>query len=195
MKADVMSLDENEGAVVRPLKVLTELIKEDFEAAEQAGMEYYKAAGEKLIEVRECHFEGDSGGFFKWAERTFRKKPTQIRGYMAYADAQPSKALKSLRKFKQEELGHTHDTGRVRREWAAPIDAIAEKARADARRLALNDTMTKRQEREAESKLGLRLIDIGYKVLALELHPDKVGGSREAMTRLNRVRDRLKANV
>jgi hypothetical protein len=31
--------------------------------------------------------------------------------------------------------------------------------------------------------LGLRLIDIGWKVLARELHPDK-GGSREAMTRL-----------
>jgi hypothetical protein len=55
--------------------------------------------------------------------------------------------------------------------------------------------MTRREERKAEAQLGLRLIDIGYKVLARELHPDKVGGSREAMTRLNRVKDRLKSYV
>ena len=42
---------------------------------------------------------------------------------------------------------------------------------------------------------GLRLIDIGYRVLAKELHPDKIGGSREAMTRLNRVKERFKSNV
>ena len=51
--------------------------------------------------------------------------------------------------------------------------------------------LTRKQERDAEQKLALRLIDIGYKVLAQTLHPDK-GGSRDAMARLNRVRDRLK---
>jgi hypothetical protein len=51
------------------------------------------------------------------------------------------------------------------------------------------------QEREAESKLGLRLIDIGYRTIAREMHPDQSGGSHAAMTRLNRARDRLKANV
>ena len=75
-----------------------------------------------------------------------------------------------------------------------PVDDIAERARNEARRLAAEDALTHRQEREAEAKLGLRLIDIGYRVLAKELHPDK-GGSREAMHRLGRVRDRLRSNV
>jgi len=43
----------------------------------------------------------------------------------------------------------------------------------------------------AEQELMQRLIALGYKQLARELHPD-VGGSRDAMTRLNAVRDRLK---
>jgi DnaJ-class molecular chaperone len=40
-------------------------------------------------------------------------------------------------------------------------------------------------------KLAMQLIDIGYKALATKFHPDK-GGSRDAMSRLNEVRDRLK---
>jgi hypothetical protein len=51
------------------------------------------------------------------------------------------------------------------------------------------------EEREAQRKLGLQLIEIGYKALASKLHPDKVGGSRDAMTRLNTVRDRLKQSA
>jgi hypothetical protein len=35
--------------------------------------------------------------------------------------------------------------------------------------------------------LALQLIDIGYKVLSVKLHPDK-GGSHDAMRRLNKVR-------
>ena len=46
-------------------------------------------------------------------------------------------------------------------------------------------------EREERRKLGRRLTDIGYKQLAMKLHPDK-GGSVEAMARLNRARDHLK---
>jgi hypothetical protein len=39
--------------------------------------------------------------------------------------------------------------------------------------------------------LALELIDIGFKALATRLHPDR-GGSKDAMRRLNRVRDELK---
>jgi hypothetical protein len=46
-------------------------------------------------------------------------------------------------------------------------------------------------EREAQRELGQRLVDIGFKTLAREYHPDK-GGSNEAMARLNRARDHLK---
>lgn len=50
----------------------------------------------------------------------------------------------------------------------------------------------KEKERKLQCQLGLQLIDIGYKVLATRLHPDK-GGSQEVMVRLIQVRDLLKA--
>jgi hypothetical protein len=53
-----------------------------------------------------------------------------------------------------------------------------------------------KQAKVDESKLmhelAMKLIDIGYKVLAMKLHPDRRGGSREAMERLNKVRKILK---
>jgi hypothetical protein len=42
-----------------------------------------------------------------------------------------------------------------------------------------------------ESKIAVRMIDIGFKELAKKLHPD-LGGSQEEMTRLSEVRRRLK---
>src|SRR4029077_17658637 len=90
---------KNEGAVARPLGVLIPLIKEDFEHAEQAGMEFYEAAGAKLIEARDGHFEGDSAGFFTWAEQKFGKKQSQTRLYMTYAAAKNPKSFVSLKDF------------------------------------------------------------------------------------------------
>ena len=45
-------------------------------------------------------------------------------------------------------------------------------------------------ERETRRALALRVIDIGYKALARDIHPD-TGGAPEMMVRLNAVRDRL----
>jgi hypothetical protein len=194
------SLDiATETAVARPLKVLIPLIKEDFEEEEKSGMPHRKAAGEKLNEARDGHFDGNTQGFFKWAENTFGKKPTYIRTCMALAASAEAKSFKTLEHFKKTPkteggLGHNRPA-RTFRDWTAPVDAVAERAREEQRRLGEAAEMTRREERKAEAQLGLRLIDIGYKVLARELHPDKVGGSREAMTRLNRVKDRLKSYV
>src|SRR5262245_52022111 len=182
--------------VARPLKVLQKLIQDDIEHGEQAGMDYYRSAGEKLNEAQEGHFEGDATGFWKWAEKSFGKSKATIRVWMALGAHKASKRFKTLEEVEEKVFGYPRSsTGpRARRDWVTPIDDIAEKARAEAQRLAREEELTRQQERDAEAKLGLRLIDIGFKVLARELHPDK-GGSREAMARLNRVRDRLRANV
>jgi hypothetical protein len=182
--------------VARPLKILEKLIKEDFEAADQAGKPFNQAAGAKLIEAQEGHFEGNVSGFYKWAEKHFGKSNSYLRVCMAYSGVGGVKAFETQHKFKYTPkgkggLGHNKP---VSRGWTAPVDDIAERARNEARRLAAQEELTRQQERDAEAKLGLRLIDIGFKVLAKELHPDR-GGSREAMARLSRVRDRLKANV
>jgi hypothetical protein len=50
------------------------------------------------------------------------------------------------------------------------------------------------KELRAVNELARKVIDIGYRVLAKEAHPDK-GGSTETMRRLNAVRRRLRASV
>jgi hypothetical protein len=47
------------------------------------------------------------------------------------------------------------------------------------------------EERHAEHDLAIRMIDAGYRTMARVSHPD-VGGSKDTMAQLNRVRDRLR---
>ena len=61
----------------------------------------------------------------------------------------------------------------------------------DTDRLA-KDYLAKTQEKRALKNLAIRLVDIGFKVLSKELHPDKKTGSAEAMTRLTAVKRALK---
>jgi hypothetical protein len=42
------------------------------------------------------------------------------------------------------------------------VDAVAEKAREEQRRITARDASTRQQERDAERNLGLKLIAIGY---------------------------------
>lgn len=183
--------------VTRPLRAYVPLIQEQLDLAEKAGMPFYDTAGKLLREVREIYFQDDAPGFYAWADKNFGKSASTIRTWMAIGSDAKSKSFESLTHFSRERLGRqsARSSGRLHREWTAPVDAVAEKAHREAQLLAFEESLTRRQERDAEAKLGLRLIDIGYKVLAKELHPDKLGGSREAMARLNRVRDRLRTNV
>jgi hypothetical protein len=195
-----MSMIESRRDIVRPLKVLIPLIKQDLkdgdEAAQSAGMPYYKAAGEKMIEAKP---QVKAGGFEKWLTANFHRSASHCRGYMALARTTMDKrnagvpVFSSLAEHERHIGRHRPTSGKVRRDWQPDVDAIADRARRDMERLQ-QEEMTRKQEREAEQKLGIRLIDIGYKVLAKELHPDS-GGSREAMQRLQRVRDHLKASL
>lgn len=192
-----------DGQVVRPLKVLVPLIKEDLvqgrEAAEQAGLPYYRAAGEKMIEAK----PQVSGGFQNWVKRNFGISPSQATRYMAFARATLSKQnetavppFTSLKDFARRGRGQDIPTtggGMRPAPWKSAVDDIAERTRKEQERIREQE-LTRQEERQAEHTLALRLIEIGYKVLAKELHPDK-GGSRDAMSRLNRVRDRLKTHA
>jgi hypothetical protein len=94
--------------------------------------------------------------------------------------------------FMREEGGDP-SYGRVvrKKDWHEPVKKILGRVDLDVLR---QSELKRVEERDAEHKLALQLIDIGYKTLATKLHPDK-GGSRDAMARLNRVRDRLKMHA
>jgi len=186
-----------EGDHARPLGVLVALIKEGLRQAEAAAQPYYERIAPLLIEARDGHFRGDRKGFYAWGEKTFGKSQTTLSSYIAFSSHDAGKSFKNLQQFRAAPkelggLGHKPQGKALRREWTAPVDAVAEQARRDAFRLVQADALTRAQERDADRRLAHRLIDIGYKVLAKELHPDKLHGDREAMARLNRVRSKLK---
>ena len=53
------------------------------------------------------------------------------------------------------------------------------------------EKQTRNDEVRLHRELAVELVDIGFKALASRLHPDR-GGSKDAMSRLNRVREELK---
>ena len=185
----------------RPLAMLVALITEDLkqgrEAAERAGMPFYRAAGEKMLEAKG---QIPHGEFQAWIKQNFGISKVQASRYMNLARAASSKKLSalnfsSLRDFvRQTSNPSKPHIARIRPPgWQDAMKEKIERARQRAERFQ-QARFADRQECEAEQKLALQLIDIGYKVLAKEFHPDK-GGSRDAMARLNRVRDRLKQHA
>ena len=67
----------------RALFRAAELIKKDLDDAEKAGMEYFKAAGEKLIEAKA---QLEHGEFGAWVKTNFKISTATSARYMAMAN-------------------------------------------------------------------------------------------------------------
>ncbi len=192
---------KNEGSIARPLHVLVPLIKKDLaaaeEAAERASMPYYVAAGEKIGEAKGQMSHAELG---PWLKRNFDISYSQAQSYVKFAEtvspetgSRRLQEFSSLTEFNREHRGHTSPQTVRPQAWHDPIKSIVNRVDVDALNLRRTE-MNRVEERDAQRKLALQLIDIGYKALATKLHPDK-GGSRDAMARLNAVRDRLKQHA
>ena len=175
--------------MLRPLKVLVSLIKEDLAngdaAAERAGMPYYRAAGEKLLEAKA---QVPYGEWMDWVEKNFRLSQRSANSYMKLASqfAARSELPKTISEFEHpnREVGH-------RPKWHAPVKNIFEGISHEQFIAQIDNKMN---EKKLRKQMALELIEAGFKMLALKLHPDK-GGSDEAMRRLTEVYRELKALV
>jgi len=193
---------ETGGQIARPLHVLVPLIREDLklanEAAKRAGLPYYAAAGAKMLEAKDGK-QIPHGEFRAWIERNFKISYAHAHKYMQYAEYNRTEKssvddFSSLSDFvRRKTQNKSYNTPQTVRPqpWHEPVKKIIDRVNIDKLR---EENLKRTEERELERKLALQLIDIGYKALAAKLHPDK-GGSREAMSRLNHVRDRLKNAV
>jgi hypothetical protein len=182
-----MNVAVRKTAVSRPLKVLVPLIKDELGAADEAGLEHYRRAGEMLVEAKE---QVSHGSWSRWLTKNFELSQHTARRYMRLARI-------------MEEDSDLSKTSNVDR-FSSYAKAIGQKPARSAWR-SVHETADKvnvprladeRQTRDDEIKLhremALKLIDLGYRALATKLHPDQ-GGSRDAMARLNVVRDQLKS--
>jgi hypothetical protein len=92
---------------------------------------------------------------------------------------------------RRKQKGAAVDWETILKPKPSPSDDATRRQREEARAQYMRQLAEQAKQREAERiaqrELSMRMIDVGYKALAKELHPDK-GGSSEAMSRLNRAR-------
>jgi hypothetical protein len=86
--AHAQASDTQSARPVRPLEVLSPLIRENIrkidEEAAKASFPHYAAAGAKLWEAK-AHFGDNPHAFYEWATRTFDCSRATIRNWMTYA--------------------------------------------------------------------------------------------------------------
>ena len=172
--------------VARPLKVLVPLIQEALHQGDAAGLAYYREAGEMLLEARE---QVPGRGWTSWLSKNFALSRVTAWRYMKLAEKPIRFGHETDNVTLQSAIGERpSDHARRVGAWQ-PIRDFTARVPADRfgqERQAIQDEVALHRQ------VAIQLIDIGYRALATRLHPDR-GGSKEAMSRLNRVRDELKA--
>jgi hypothetical protein len=176
-------------AVARPLKVLIPLIQADLERGDRAGMEYYADAGDKLIEAKGQVAHGYWG---TWLSKNFHLVDRVAQRYMRLArlraeNIENRRPASDLPRSLSEMEGHTARR-QERHQAERAYKSVLRELETD---LYAQEKQTREDEVQLHRDMALELIDVGFKALATRLHPDR-GGSKEAMARLNRVRNELK---
>jgi hypothetical protein len=176
--------------VGRPLKILIPMIQSELQQGNTAGREHYLQAGRMLREAREQLSHGSWGA---WLTRNFDLSTRTAQVYMQWAKhaEQIRSGTAQTKPFNSlSEMRGDTDRAREHRQSKQHQDF-----RRIMRDMARDDFVQERQARDDEvqlhRKLAVELIDAGYHSLAKVLHPDR-GGSKDAMSRLNRIRDELK---
>jgi hypothetical protein len=182
-----LAVKDTRTQIARPLRVLVPLIKQSLARIDGAGLEFKRETGALLIETKDSD-QVSRGSWGAWLNRHFHLSARTAQEYMQLARkmGEPENrgaAASSLR----EVTGHTA-RDREHRDARRPLfEAMAE---VDVEALT-QQKQTRQDEVKLHRELAEELIDIGYKALATRLHPDR-GGSKDAMARLNRVREELR---
>jgi hypothetical protein len=175
--------------VARPLKALIPMIQSELQMGNDAGHEHYRRAGELLIEAKE---QVPYGGWGRWIKKNFDLSQWTANQYIRWAhqDRDFVDGVTKVRPTSIREVSGITARDREHRQSKQQQDF-----RRVLREVARDDFVQERQARDDEIKLhrelAEELVDIGYRALATRLHPDR-GGSKDAMSRLNRVRDELR---
>ena len=180
-------LARRQTAIARPLAKLVPLIQEELVAGDSAGLEHFRRAGEYLLEARE---QVAAFKWTAWLTKNFALSKKTAWRYMRLAEVAEERGGRVLQDTTLKAVigERLHDSER-RVGAFRPISAFT--AKVDTDRLS-QERQILVDEIRLHRELALELVDIGYKALATRLHPDR-GGSKDAMRRLNRVRDELKS--
>lgn len=169
-------------AVGPPLKTIEVKVRKEIKLGDKAGYVHYRRAGEWLIKA-ETRFDSHDD-FILWGESKFGRSEATLGKYMLYAQ----RVTKDSRATLSEVIEPNRDRGH-KPDWHRPVQDIMAGVNPKAMAKEAKDA---KKEKQLVQALGYQLINIGFKALATKLHPDKSGGSKEAMARLNQVRQILR---
>lgn len=182
------TLEKVDRSISRPLKVLVPLIKQDIRDGEEAGTPYFAAAGEKLLEAKP---QVPHGEWEIWVRKNFNRTQQTVGKWMKLAKHKLNARVhyrppRTLSEFTEPNRDKGH-----RPKWHAPVAEALKRAHPH---LTSKPAEAESRETEGSKKraLAIELIDIGYRILATKLHPDKGGKNGDGMQRLNEVRAVLK---
>jgi hypothetical protein len=165
---------------------------------EQVRRAHYRRLGELFIQLRMTFPKGEKGDreFVTYCRDRFPGiKDAQRDEYITYRKrlkgGQTSRAvhLPPLRKVTFPHQAQSHiKNERAKSQYSRIVDEeIGEVKPFDRGKLP------ERAENELVYELAEKILITGFKVLAVKLHPDKDGGSNEAMRRLNKARKLLES--
>jgi hypothetical protein len=163
-----------------------------YSSMEQIRRVHYRRLGELFIQFRMTFPKGEKGDreFTKECRHHFPGiKDSSREEYITYRKrlkgAQRTAAvdLPPLRHLTSSHKGK-NDVNRARDQYRRIVDEEVEDVKAFERTPEIN-------EAEAIQEVAQLIITTGFKVLAVKMHPDKDGGSNEAMRRLNKAKKLL----
>ena len=175
--------------IARPLKTLIPLIQSELQMGNNAGREHYEEAGRLLNEAKE---QVPYGRWGSWLSNNFDLSTRTAQDYMRWARHREQIRSGAARTEHSSLRDMTGNTERNREQRQSKQQQAFRRVLRD---VAADTFVQERQSRDDEIQLhrnlAEELVDIGYRALATRLHPDR-GGTKDAMIRLNRVRDELK---
>lgn len=191
----------------RPLKELVPLIKSEIKLGFQAGQRHWLAVGRLLVEARD-HFPksgpNDKGlTFHEWVAENFAHPMTgeplaevTVRKWMQGArivgDSSDRARAEPSVKSVTDNRSPNHVDYKPALDWQANVRKVQQSIDVEAlAREAENKKATEREMRE----LAKKIIAAGYRALSAVVHPDKPGGSTEAMQKLTKAKKWLEEAI
>ncbi len=185
--------------VARPLKVLLPLIKENLrkakEVADSAASPYYLSVGEALLEVRKD--PKNKGQWERLVKGYLGINPATAWRYMDYAEQINNLAIGQDSTFYQyRKLKRNPPQNKTHFAYSQSENGATNAQSENGATTAHSEQLeVKEQETKDLHALVKKAFDIGYKQMARSIHPDKKGGSNEAMRKLNEAKRLLYSSL
>jgi len=189
----------------RPLSKLAPIIRKELKAGFHAGERHWKKVGRLLNEARQ-HFPASGPNakgltFHEWVEANFQHpwtgeklKAVTVRSWMRASKNSSVRSLTqpSLTAAQGDKRSPHHADYQPDLDWKKQVRQVQQKINLDELRKQWKDEKRELKERAA---LARKIVDAGYRALAVVVHPDKPGGSKEAMAKLAAARKWLDEQI